>query len=234
MLSQGFGLCSEALVGAYTEYRVLRLPCLPAKDVPHRPFAAALVVGVQAVFPQEVRDGGGAAAAQLRLEQALVHWNQHVAPLPIEAEGRPAFGLGHGKDRLVSRPVGLFASQDLCGLYALLSDMAQRVVDPAQLEAQLVLITDVPQVAASALTEMRAVRLNAGGESSSGFSALAKTAAFVTFTMRISQRSPGIVLGTNTARPLTRHTPKPSADQPSISTCSISFFLISSMPCILS
>ena len=67
------------------------------------------------------------------------------------------------------------------------------------------------------------------GDAESSSSPLPYTAVFVTFTILIRQRSPGIARGTNTARPHILHTPAPSEVRPVTSASYILFFLSSSI-----
>ena len=125
--------------------------------------AGLLFIGGDATAVEKVRHGSGAALGQRILDQAAVQGNQLMAPLSVKAVGGLAFHRGHGKDPLVSVLLQLGAAQNLPGLQLLLADMAQGVVHPAELEAQLLLITHVPAVTAAAFAEPGTFRLHPAG-----------------------------------------------------------------------
>lgn len=132
----------------------------------------------------------------------------------IKTGNGSVFRLADGNNGLVA-----IALHSLRAYYALRAQFQsanalERVIHTFEFISQLRLVAHMQKAASPAATEVGAGRLDRSGDAESSSSPLPYTAVFVTFTILIRQRSPGIARGTNTARPHILHTPAPSEVRP--------------------
>lgn len=119
------------------------------------------VVGRDAVFAHPVRHGLFQPFGAFRLELAAVRRNDLVRARTVKARNCAALLLRDRELHLIAVAVLYGRARDLQLRDAEPADALERVADAPALEAQLLVVIHVPEIAAAAAAEIRAVRLHA-------------------------------------------------------------------------
>ena len=137
----------------------------PQEDVPHQALAAALVVGGDAIFGEQLAESGADLIEDGGLQQAVPAGDDPVAAPGVKADAGPAvFAPPHRVLHLVAVAVDLRGGEDGRDRHLQPADPAEGVGHRLLLGLQLSLVADVPQGAAAAGAGHRA----AGGDTVGG------------------------------------------------------------------
>ena len=156
LLGHGFSVDQQAEQG-------LSRPVHPDVHMAHQPPAGFFVVGGDIVPLHPGHRGGPEPGGSLRLEQAVLHRDDLVGPLAVEARSGP---LRPGLDReldLVAVPAGVPGAVDDGHRHIQPGDALKAVLHPDALGLQLLGVVHVPELAAAALGVVDALGHDPGG-----------------------------------------------------------------------
>ena len=131
--------------------------------MPHQAAAGALVVGGDIVLLHPLQRRGSESACRLGLEEAVLHIDDAVGPLPVEPGQRAVLSRLDGELDLVAVAAGVLRAVDDIHPHIRPADAAQGVLHPDAFGLQFLGVVHMAQLAAAALGIVQALGHNAGG-----------------------------------------------------------------------